>query len=141
MRNVLFVPKRVPKATFSELDQSIYDDFSSFENVRLPKDTLIYSGSFNPLHEGHVALVAAGVTKQKALGITNNSMVVFELPIVNADKPSLAAAVVWERLRQFRMDNPLFQKYDLKNFAVCVTAEPLFLKKADLFAGCTFLVG
>jgi len=39
------------------------DSWIYFENVTLPEGTLVYPGSFNPLHEGHLALVRAEMVR------------------------------------------------------------------------------
>jgi hypothetical protein len=83
----------------------------------------VLAGSFSPLHYGHeqLARVAAEI-----LG----TEVVFELSVVNVDKPPLAEAEVRRRLRQFQ-----------EKWQVVLTRAPTFRKKADLFPGCTFVIG
>lgn len=83
----------------------------------------ILSGAFNPLHAGHVELAAAA-------GRRLGRPVVFELPLLNADKPTLDASELERRLAQFR-----------GRHAVLLTRSPLFLQKAALFPGSTFVVG
>ncbi len=83
----------------------------------------ILSGAFNPLHVGHerLAQVAAVVTDRPAL---------FELPVVNADKPALGYAELDRRLAQFRGRYP-----------VLLSRSRLFVEKADSYPGCVFVVG
>lgn len=83
----------------------------------------LLSGSFNPLHAGHerLAQVAAVVLGQP---------VRFELPVVNADKPPLGYAELERRLAQFRGRG-----------ALVLSRAPLFVQKAALFPGCTFVLG
>lgn len=82
----------------------------------------VLSGSFNPLHCGHETMLrVAG----KFLG----TPAVYELPVVNADKPPLAPNEIERRAAQFR------------RYAVVLTRAPLFVDKADLFPGSTFVVG
>ncbi|MEN9937957.1 MAG: hypothetical protein RLZZ387_4536 [Chloroflexota bacterium] len=83
----------------------------------------LLSGSFNPLHAGHerLAQVAAVILGQP---------VAFELPVVNADKPALGYAELDRRLDQFR-----------GRFALVLSRAPLFVEKAALFPGCTFVLG
>jgi hypothetical protein len=83
----------------------------------------ILSGSFNPLHAGHELLAQAAAA---ALG----QPVAFELPIVNADKPPLGYAEIERRLTQFR-----------DRHTVLLSREPLFVGKAALYPGCTFVLG
>lgn len=84
---------------------------------------LILSGSFNPLHHGHTGLA-------QAAGSYLNQPVHFELPLVNADKPEVALAEVQPRSSQFAGLGP-----------VLLTRAPLFVDKARLFPGSTFIIG
>ena len=87
-----------------------------------PFSGALLSGSFNPLHCGHETLLrVAG----KFLGMH----AAYELPVVNADKPPLAPNEVERRLGQFR------------RYPAILTRAPLFRDKAELFPGCTFVVG
>lgn len=127
------------------------------ENVTLPAGTLIYPGSFNPLHDGHLSLVrsqldlleqqfrsAAGSLEEGSTSTTpfRPPLVVFEIGAVNADKPPLPRDEITKRLSQFHAhSNPLFSRWGITNFAVSITSEPLFLGKAAIFPGCDFLIG
>jgi hypothetical protein len=82
----------------------------------------LLSGSFNPLHEGHVQLQAVAA---EILG----GAVAFELAVVNADKPSLVRSEIERRCRQF------------DHCAVAVTRAGTFLEKSRLFPGVTFVAG
>jgi len=82
----------------------------------------VMSGSFNPLHRGHLHL--RDLAEQMLQG-----SVVFELPVVNADKPPLDFFSIEERRRQF-------QKHPL-----ALTSLPLFDQKAQVFPGVTFVIG
>ncbi|GAB4214001.1 MAG: hypothetical protein OHK0022_51920 [Roseiflexaceae bacterium] len=88
-----------------------------------PVRAALLSGSFNPLHQGHERLADAAAV---ALGLP----AVFELPVVNADKPPLARSEIERRLAQFRWRYP-----------VALSRAPLFVQKAELFPGCVFVVG
>jgi nicotinamide mononucleotide (NMN) deamidase PncC len=83
----------------------------------------VLAGSFNPLHAGHLALarVAADLL---------SGPVVFELAVLNADKPPLGAAEVRHRLAQFAWRQ-----------TVELTRAPTFRAKARLLPGVTFVVG
>ena len=83
----------------------------------------VLPGSFNPLHSGHERL-AEVVSGQ--LGVE----VVFELSVVNVDKPPLPEAELRRRLRQFR-----------DRARVALTRAPTFVEKTRLFPGCTFVIG
>lgn len=84
---------------------------------------VLLSGSFNPLHDGHLKLA------QVATELTGHP-VAFELPAINADKPALAAASVIRRLAQFAGRYPVY-----------VSRAPNFIDKARFFPGTTFVVG
>jgi hypothetical protein len=84
---------------------------------------ILFPGSFNPLHHGHLILAALAGER---LGGT----VVFELSIANVDKPDLPDEEVRRRLEQFR-----------GRAAVFVTRTPTFVEKAELFPGTTFVLG
>lgn len=88
-----------------------------------PHPEAVLPGSFNPLHEGHLALAK---TAERILG----TRVHFELSVTNVDKPRLTASEVLRRAAQFEWSNYLE-----------LTDAPLFVQKADLFPGATFVVG
>ena len=88
-----------------------------------PAFTAVLPGSFRPLHHGHEHLALAA---QQILG----GKVVFELSVLNVDKPPLEEAEVRERLAQFA-----------GKATVVLTRAETFRKKADLFPGCTFVIG
>lgn len=79
-------------------------------------------GSFNPVHIGHHKL--RNVAEQQIGG-----SVYFELSLVNADKPPLNNFEIEKRRHQFD-DVPL-----------ALTGAPLFIDKARLFPGTTFVIG
>ena len=83
----------------------------------------LLSGSFNPLHTGHERLA-------QAASLVLGAPVWFELPVLNADKPPLAYGEIERRLAQFRWRYP-----------VLLSRAPLFLQKAEIFPGVTFVVG
>lgn len=88
-----------------------------------PREVAILSGAFNPLHAGHTQMAqAAAAMLQRE--------VVFELPIINADKGTLPAHEIGRRLRQFA-----------GHYRVVLSREPLFVAKAALFPGSMFVVG
>ncbi len=87
------------------------------------RDAVILSGSFNPLHEGHLRLARAAAALLERT-------VIFELPVMNADKGTLIAEEVARRLPQFVGHSP-----------VVLSRVPLFVDKAELFPGCIFIIG
>ena len=88
---------------------------------RLP--AAVVSGSFNPLHDGHVALLAAARRRY-------GESVAYELSTINVDKPPLRTFEVRERLAQF-------EGHD----RVILTAVPKFVDKARILPGVTFVMG
>lgn len=87
-----------------------------------PQGALL-SGSFNPLHAGHLGLAQAA---QALSGLP----VAFELAVLNADKGSLAPAEVARRAAQFAGQHTLV-----------LASTPLFSTKAALYPGRTFVLG
>ena len=83
----------------------------------------ILSGSFDPLHEGHKALVE---TASKMLG----EPVAYELSVTNVDKPPLLEGEVRRRVAQFT-----------GKASIVLTHVPVFYQKASLLPGCTFIIG
>jgi hypothetical protein len=88
-----------------------------------PPPRVLFPGSFNPLHEGHVLLArAAEELRQQPLA--------FEISVTNVDKPPLLGETVRRRLAQFAWKSP-----------VELTRAPTFVEKSRLFPGTTFVVG
>ena len=88
-----------------------------------PQPVVLFPGSFNPMHEGHVSLAQAAEELRQ-------QPVAFELSVTNVDKPPLAGETVRQRLAQFTWRAP-----------VELTRAPTFVEKARLFPGTTFVVG
>jgi hypothetical protein len=88
-----------------------------------PQPVVLFPGSFNPIHEGHVLLArVAEELRQRPLA--------FEISVTNVDKPPLAGETVRRRLGQFAWKSP-----------VELTRAPTFVEKSRLFPGTTFVVG
>ena len=91
--------------------------------IAAPVPRVVMPGSFNPVHEGHVALArVAEDVRQEPLA--------FEISVTNVDKPPLAADAIRQRLRQFAWQAP-----------VELTRAPTFLEKSRLFPRATFVIG
>jgi nicotinic acid mononucleotide adenylyltransferase len=88
-----------------------------------PQPFVLFPGSFNPMHEGHVLLArVAEELRQQPLA--------FEISVTNVDKPPLAGETVRHRLAQFAWKSP-----------VELTRAPTFLEKSRLFPSTTFVIG
>jgi len=83
----------------------------------------ILPGAFNPLHIGHERLA-------QVAGDILGTEVAFELSVRNVDKVPLSAEEVRRRLAQFA-----------GRWRIVLTDAPLFVDKAHLFPGCTFVIG
>ena len=91
---------------------------------------LIFPGSFNPVHEGHIqaSLVAEKMTGKKCC---------FEMAITNVDKPPMDYIGIEERLTGFHAaENNGFEPFN-----VVLTNTPRFLEKAHVFPNATFCIG
>ena len=88
-----------------------------------PQPSVLFPGSFNPMHEGHVLLArVAQELRQQPLA--------FEISVTNVDKPPLAGETVRQRLAQFAWKSP-----------VELTRAPTFLEKSRLFPRTTIVIG
>ena len=88
-----------------------------------PQPSVLFPGSFNPMHDGHVLLArVAEELRQQPLA--------FEISVTNVDKPPLMGETVRRRLTQFAWRSPLE-----------LTRAPTFLEKSRLFPSTTFVIG
>jgi hypothetical protein len=117
-------------ATVDPIDQLLADELDRVTvqpdgqmMLSAPRPLLLYPGSFNPLHEGHMLLARiAEELRQQPLA--------FEISVTNVDKPPLAGGTVRHRLVQFAWKSP-----------VELTRAPTFVDKSRLFPGTTFVIG
>ena len=84
---------------------------------------IVVPGSFNPLHEGHAALLEAA--RRRSTGVA-----AYEISITNVDKSALSAAELNARVARIPRYAP-----------VVVTNAPTFVEKARLLPGTAFAVG
>jgi nicotinamide mononucleotide (NMN) deamidase PncC len=105
---------------FSQIDSMEIEGDNSIVDSRFTG--CILSGSFNPLHQGHVKLLSLGanITKKNPA---------FELSVFNVDKPPLEIKDIGKRISQFSNN-----KFLLSN-------APLFSGKSKLFPKSTFMIG
>ncbi|KAL7579970.1 hypothetical protein ACA910_004965 [Epithemia clementina (nom. ined.)] len=109
------------KDTDTHGDGAHQSDFQIIERTVLPPLSVVFPGSFNPPHEGHVKLAKAAQTKADC------EIVWFELSLTNADKPSLEIDDVVTRLTAFlglRNEMPV-------HWGILLTNAPLFKQKVD----------
>jgi hypothetical protein len=83
----------------------------------------ILSGSFDPLHEGHLELA-------RVAGDILGHPVTFEVSAVNVDKAPLSTPTLLQRMGQFAGRRP-----------VCTSAAPTYDQKALIYPGATFVIG
>lgn len=97
------------------------EGFKCLTQAFLPPKSLVFPGSFNPPHEGHVKLVQAALTESSC------QVAWFELSITNADKPSLASDEIVRRIQHFLTlaDMP-------ERWGILLTNAPLFKQKVDI---------
>ncbi len=89
----------------------------------LPEHPVILSGSFNPLHKGHIHLLHAAEKVSERVGL-------LELSATNVDKPPLGMDELERRVRAM-------EQY----FNVVLTRASTFAEKAELFPGAWFAMG
>ncbi|MBM01998.1 MAG: hypothetical protein CL762_04705 [Chloroflexi bacterium] len=87
------------------------------------KESTILSGSFNPLHNGHIGLLktAKNMTKLDAF---------FEISISNVDKRNINLEDLNSRIKQFRSVGKLL-----------ITNSPTFEDKSNIFKKSIFVIG
>jgi len=114
----------------------------ALDAVRLPPNSLVVPGSFNPPHVGHLALAKAAASSilanenendgDRTASSSSCSAIWFELSITNADKPALAVDAVVDRLQRFLSLPP--EELPDCCWGLLLTNAPLFKQKVDLLA-------
>ena len=97
-------------------------EVSSWEG-ELPEPMVVLPGSFNPLHEGHRQMAAVG---REITGLD----AVFELAVLNVDKPPLQESEIMRRLSGLKGEG-----------RVALTRTPTFQEKSEVFPNSAFLIG
>jgi hypothetical protein len=86
------------------------------------KNIVLLPGSFNPIHDGHISALQSACTLNHTDGI-------FELCVINADKPPLSFNDIIARIATFN------------SRPVVLTNAPLFADKDKLFPGVSYAIG
>ena len=86
----------------------------------------VFPGSFSPIHQGHLEMI--NIAEQRLQG-----KIVMEISVQNVDKPPFDYIELKHRLAHILEANP--------KQTVWLTQTPLFVHKAELFRGASFVVG
>mmetsp|Transcript_12967 Transcript_12967/g.19758 ORF Transcript_12967/g.19758 Transcript_12967/m.19758 type:complete len:514 (-) Transcript_12967:134-1675(-) len=138
-RTILLAPSPSPLDSSSQFLMPVSE-------AVLPVDPIIFPGSFNPPHVGHMQLARAAISvmKKKLLNeskcIENSSFnggdesspaIFFELSMTNPDKPPIPREDVIKRLNGFSsMENSILPE----NWGVLLTSAPLFAEKVPILS-------
>ena len=115
----------VQRLLSGEVDLVMVDEGGSIaaSEKGAPGPMVVLPGSFNPLHDGHrqMAAVAREMTGLDA---------VFELAVLNVDKPPLEESEILRRLGGLKGEG-----------TVALTRTPTFQRKSEVFPGSVFVIG
>mmetsp|Transcript_15990 Transcript_15990/g.22541 ORF Transcript_15990/g.22541 Transcript_15990/m.22541 type:complete len:410 (-) Transcript_15990:251-1480(-) len=123
----------LPTPSNEEGGEGSSSSFTLISRPVLPRRTLVFPGSFNPPHEGHLALAQAAVQAMKKSNSKDydndqDFSVLFEMSLTNADKPAMDPHVASERLQTFfKLDNDSMPN----DWGVLLTSAPLFSEKVN----------
>ena len=131
---VILPPTLQRKVAAANETKDLFHDKCLFSSLALQNTTtnptIIFPGSFNPLHDGHLAVI-------KAAHEFTGQNISLEISIRNVDKPMLDYFDIAARTQQIKesiKDLPYVTN-------LIFTNAPLFIDKAILFPNTTFIVG
>ena len=115
----------VQRLLSGEVDLVMVDEVGSISASEkgAPGPMVVLPGSFNPLHDGHRQMAAVA---REMTGLDS----VFELAVLNVDKPPLEESEIMRRLGGLKGEG-----------AVALTRTPTFQKKSEVFPGSVFVIG
>jgi hypothetical protein len=123
MTSRLYADSELIDRLFHDELSAVFFDRAGQLAIKQATPSTVLSGSFNPIHDAHWKL--AEIAEQKTGRPT-----VFELSIINVDKPSLGKEEVSKRVKQFAY-----------RASIWVTRAPTFAEKAKIFPHSTFAIG
>lgn len=112
--------------------------FNCFEDINLPENTLVFPGTFNPIHNGHIELVKVALIKLGWDITKPNPLIVFDIGCNNADKGFKSI----DEIKKIIDQNVIILKDSgITNFAFSVSSVSLYSDKSYIYKNCYILQG
>jgi nicotinic acid mononucleotide adenylyltransferase len=110
--------------------------FRALDCPVVPNGSLVFPGSFNPPHDGHITLAQAAIkaamhNMSKVTTYRKQPPIFMELSLTNADKPAIDPAIVSERVHRFLQLGNLPDQW-----GILLTRAPLFAQKVACLNDC-----